>query len=912
MTAPAMSIGCPDERQLVAFLEERLAEPQRQFVAAHVGNCTACTAALERLSSRWSFAPIAGDTDRPLGADTLAIAARLADRPPDPAISGAGPRDAAIPRATPTIPGLVDLEPIGRGGMGVVYRARETALDRMVAVKLLWSFGPLSETARARAAREALMLARLNHPNVITIHGTGETVEGVPYLVMEWVPGRSLHERIDAGSVSPREVARIARDLARGLSEVHALGIVHRDLKPDNILLSPAAGPAGELPKLADFGLARPDDAAANLTQPDAIAGTPAFMAAEQTGLDPTLGDVGPATDIHGLGAVLYAAIVGRPPYDAKTPGESLRLAVQGKPAALATLAARCPPDLRTIVEKCLRPDPVHRYRSAGDLADDLDRYLNGLPVVARPLSRVQRIAKWTRRQPLAAAALALAMLATLSGLAGTAFQLARLRRANAEITRSRDAADDANAVARRSLARLTDAAVRRLMVRGEPLNDEDRRFLQMVRDDYVNWPLQPDPRTNLRFRADGLTQLAQLLFEIDQYSEALAAQEPLLTALEQLETLDHDPATGPLPPSLERLGAMRMERLIISRMSGPEAAEAATRRALALIEAAPSDDLPYRREHAAVLFEHGWHLAALGRDEESVAALDRGLELLAEIRAEAPDDPEAMRLEVAGLFNTGLAHANAGRADAQAALIERLVSSTSATLARSSDVPMDVPKGLGLGLAFLAGWEAKQGHWSEAIALGQRRLDICRGWLARFPSDSVMRGQAIDAGLELARACGETGQVEEQNAVLKEAVALAEAGVAAEPAVFDSCFTLARVLLASAGAVSQADPTAATARLEQAIDLMMPWSDLEGRQQEVKDMVVNLHVALAQVFAVGGNHAEELRHLEQAALLVPADYRERMAAMVDAARSRAGGLAAGETPATRIEGEPEPGESGR
>lgn len=255
--------------------------------------------------------------------------------------------------------------------------ARDTALDRMVAVKVLWSFGPLSDAARARATRESLMLARLNHPNVITIYGTGGTAEGVPYLVMELVAGQSLQQRIDAEPLPPREAARIVRDLARGLSEVHALGIVHRDLKPDNVLLARTAGPGGDLPKLADFGLARPDDAAANLTQADAIAGTPSFMAAEQTGLDPTLGDVGPATDIHGLGAVLYAAVVGRAPYEAKTPGESLGLAARGEPTGLPILTARCPPDLRTIVEKCLWPDPVQRYRAPGDLADDLERFLN-------------------------------------------------------------------------------------------------------------------------------------------------------------------------------------------------------------------------------------------------------------------------------------------------------------------------------------------------------------------------------------------------------------------------------------------------------------------------------------------------------------------------------------------------------
>jgi serine/threonine protein kinase len=189
------------------------------------------------------------------------------------------------------------------------------AQGRAVAVKVMWPSTATSERSRERAKREAQVLARISHANVVTVYAAGD-VEESPYLVMEWMDGESLQQRIAHGLPSPRQAARIVRDLAAAVAIVHDAGVIHRDIKPDNVLL---AGPAADdwercVPKLADFGLARPTDMADGITQDATALGTPAFMSPEQTGLAEHLGPIGPSVDIHGLGGLLFALATGMPP----------------------------------------------------------------------------------------------------------------------------------------------------------------------------------------------------------------------------------------------------------------------------------------------------------------------------------------------------------------------------------------------------------------------------------------------------------------------------------------------------------------------------------------------------------------------------------------------------------------------
>ena len=490
MSTPPSATGCLTEDDVVALWGDTVAGPERDRLLGHARECTACTARLETAGSQWSLDHLGPGLGRPHGDDTRAIRDRLAQTPPGRgSYAGDATETAAIPRTVPPIPGIVELEAVGRGGMGVVYRGRDAVLGRLVAVKMLLAWAPLSDAARKRAEREALVLARLRHPNVVAIHAAGE-IDGVPYLVMEWIAGGTLQQRLAAGRLPPREAAELACAVARALEQVHAIGIVHRDIKPANILLAEAADPRRTVvPKVADFGLARPEATTELLTRAEDVLGTPGYMAPEQTGLDPAVGEVGPTTDIHAVGGLLFAMLTGEPPFKAPTPLESMQRSVRGdlgNPAALAL----APADLGTIVAKCLQPVPAHRYRSAGELADDLERFLDGRPVVARPIPVWERLGKWARRRPLAAVAAGLAAALLIGATGGTAYHVRQLGLANAQVTASRDRAQEAMTVAERSMERLTGGSIKRMLFRGEALDEGDLDYLRQVLDEFAEWPL--------------------------------------------------------------------------------------------------------------------------------------------------------------------------------------------------------------------------------------------------------------------------------------------------------------------------------------------------------------------------------------------------------------------------------------
>jgi serine/threonine protein kinase len=382
--------ACLSAGDLQALLCEDLPEPQRSLSLDHLDVCPRCSDVFSRMASSWSLSDAAVGAD-PAGRNTLNFEQRLKESPPD-----LRPLPADVPEELPAIPGYDNLQLHASGGMATIYRARDAALGRQVAIKLLSSHAIHSRTGRQRALREARLLARLAHPGVVTIHATGVWQER-PYLVLEWINGCTLQEKIDAGSLRPQRAAEIARDLAQTLIGLHDAGVIHRDLKPDNVLLAErvAAG-VPETVKLIDFGLARPDDASRELTIGDTVLGTPSYMAAEQTGLDPDLGETSAATDLHGIGCLLFAMLTGQAPYKAASVMASLQRAVRGEVAGWEQLDD-VPAALRTIVRRCLRPNPAERYRSAADLAVDLTRFLENCESRPVPAVRGPGLSRWPR-----------------------------------------------------------------------------------------------------------------------------------------------------------------------------------------------------------------------------------------------------------------------------------------------------------------------------------------------------------------------------------------------------------------------------------------------------------------------------------------------------------------------------------
>jgi serine/threonine protein kinase/tetratricopeptide (TPR) repeat protein len=386
----------------------------------------------------------------------------------------------------PMVAGYEVLGIVGRGAMGVVYRARHLALNRVVALKMILSGPHAQPDERTRFRKEAVAVARLQHPHIVQIFEVGEQ-DGRPFLALEFVAGGTLQRALNGKPQPARWAAEVVETLARAMHHAHQQGIVHRDLKPGNILLQgihhkdtkdtkedeegqpkgkPAFGPSGPLglcgeslsPKITDFGLAKQLDLDQSQTQSGVIAGTPSYMAPEQASGQTRA--VGPAADVYALGAILYECLTGRPPFLAATSLETLLQVQSVEPVSPRRLQPGCPTDLETICLKCLDKQPRRRYATALDLAEDLCRFLEHRPIVACPAGVLYRFAKFARRHRALVGGVACVFLALVLGIIGTGIGLLRAR---AEQTRAQKAEQET----RRLLAESYEHAARLAMQRG-------------------------------------------------------------------------------------------------------------------------------------------------------------------------------------------------------------------------------------------------------------------------------------------------------------------------------------------------------------------------------------------------------------------------------------------------------------
>ncbi len=318
----------------------------------------------------------------------------------------------------PRIPGYEGEAVLGRGGMGVVYKARHLRLNRTVALKMLLAGAYAGPHEIARFQREAQAVAGLRHANIVQVYDVGDH-EGRPYFTMEFVEGGSLGRKWVGTPQPAGQAAALLATLAEAMQVAHQGGIVHRDLKPANILLT-----ADGTPKITDFGLARRLLGGAGLTQSGAIMGTPSYMAPEQA--QGQTHAIGPAVDVYALGAILYELLTGRPPFRAETAAETLLQVIYQEPVPPARLNAKVPRDLETICLKCLHKDPQRRYATAAALAEDLHRFQRGEPIVARPAGVRERLSKWVRRHPTPSATLAASLLLAVALVGGSMWLVVR------------------------------------------------------------------------------------------------------------------------------------------------------------------------------------------------------------------------------------------------------------------------------------------------------------------------------------------------------------------------------------------------------------------------------------------------------------------------------------------------------
>jgi WD40 repeat protein len=423
---------CVSAEDLRAYVLGTLPEPVAGSVDRHLETCPDCEDAARRLD----------ELADPLICSLQRALAPAADRPTPPPGGGAstpsgdgetlpGPAEGGPEGRPRCVRGYELLEELGRGGMGVVYKARQLSPNRLVALKMILAGGYAEPSRRARFFAEGDATARLQHPNIVQIFGMGEH-DGLPFLALEYVGGGSLADRLQGVPQPPRQAAALVETLARAVHHAHEHGVVHRDLKPANVLL----GEDGQ-PKVTDFGLARHERP--GLTATGEILGTPSAMAPEQAagGRQP----VGPSADVWALGAILYECLTGRPPFRAATPLETLEQVCTQEPVAPVQLQGRTPRDLSIICLKCLEKDPSRRYASAQELADDLHRFLQGEVIRARPVRAVERVWRWCRRQPGLAALLASAITLAVVTVVVSAVSAWRL---GVEADRARRAERDA------------------------------------------------------------------------------------------------------------------------------------------------------------------------------------------------------------------------------------------------------------------------------------------------------------------------------------------------------------------------------------------------------------------------------------------------------------------------------------
>ncbi len=331
------------------------------------------------------------------------------------------------------------LEEIARGGMGIVYRARQVSLDRIVAVKMLLA-GPLAGKDFVQRFRtEAAAAASLQHPNIVAIHEVG-FAEGQHFFAMDYVAGQTLAQLVAKGPLPARQAATYLKAIAEAIHFAHERNVLHRDLKPSNVLIHSAT----DQPRVTDFGLAKRLEAETELTLSGQMLGSPNYMSPEQA--TAKRGTVGKRSDVYSLGAILYHLLTGRPPFQGETLMDVLRQLADNGPLAPHLLTPRVSHDLETICLKCLEKEPAKRYQSAQELADELDGFLRDQPIQARPVTRVERTWRWCRRKPALAGLIVALQLALALGLVGILWQWRRAT-ANESLTRRNLYTSDMNRV---------------------------------------------------------------------------------------------------------------------------------------------------------------------------------------------------------------------------------------------------------------------------------------------------------------------------------------------------------------------------------------------------------------------------------------------------------------------------------
>ncbi|WP_254508863.1 serine/threonine-protein kinase [Anatilimnocola floriformis] len=757
----------------------------------------------------------------------------------------------------PEIPGYELLEELGRGGMAVVYKARQLKPQRIVALKILHHPAIGDESWIARFRSEAEAVARLEHPHIVRMYEVGDAPR-MSYLALEFIDGGTLAQRINGQPQNPRWTAETVATIARAMHFAHQLGIIHRDLKPGNILLQGASSQ----PRVTDFGLARRQDQD-NQTRTGDILGTPAYMAPEQaTGVTR---NISPACDVHALGVILYEMLTGLPPYRGVDVMDTLRLVMTADATPPRQLRPEIPRDLETICLKCLEKSPRQRYASAAELADELERYLRGETIITRPTTPWEKSYKWSRRHPAAALAIGVAILIPLLIVAGLIWHNGQMSRELANTTEQRNRAEANLLGSQQAIDELlTELSTGHLanLPRSSPhrrqLLDWAYALCRQLQNENPN-----DTRLHLQ-SARAQRQMADIERLLGKFPAAAANYSDAIRKLTWISAHDASNALA----HRELAAALNNAGLLAEQQGQTAAAERLFRE----VEEQWKDQAQRRAESADLTLSQaatqnnlGRLLMQLGQFDEADKAFQHALELYTKITSEKPDEPSLQLALNSCRVNFG----NLLMARGDFAGAQKLFDHAQGQLVELLKTHHDNSE-LSAVLAVIENNRAAALSASEEIALAETAFARAQGLLAQlvrdFPADLAYREQLATSQLNLALLLSDNKREDEANSLIETARQTFELLAAEQPDSPDFRQGLTKALSQLAHEQAQADEQAtAELTLRDALKMQQRLAEQFPERADVWSQLGLFQQSAAQLLAKRAANSDARRYWEQA-----------------------------------------------
>jgi eukaryotic-like serine/threonine-protein kinase len=936
----------PDDETLRAMSQGQLTEAELALVSTHLDDCPACCrridkfttedrllARLQQLGERWRVEggrrTLVSRVQRRSAVRALRQSHETRSTTPYPSASTLRP---------PTQVGKYDiLAEVGRGGMGVVYKARHRGLNRLSALKMVLAGEFASPTQELRFRLEAELAARVLHPNIVQVYEIG-SYEGRPFLALEWVDGGSLANRLPDGKAwPPGEAAALIETLARAIDVAHAQGVVHRDLKPANILLvgnaqhcAPGVGDASTLdgtvvntaldgisgggrirldgttqgplpttlvPKITDFGLAQTIEGGNTMTQSGLLVGTPGYMAPEQAGGKRAL--VGPATDIYALGVVLYRLLAGQLPFQRDNTLELLRAVTSDEPPRPRRLQPRLPRDLEAITLHCLEKEPSRRYPNALALAEDLQRFREGKQVLARPVGEIERLWRWCQRKPVIAGLLAALILAVSLGLFGmswayfvaeTARQAEKEKRLEADEQRKR--AETARDRTRQALDAMTSWATGDSLTTQKEISVEQKKFLTDVLTYYQEFAGEKADDEQSRSRtAEAAFRVGQIEYRLGRKAEAEAANRLACNGYAKLA------ADFPAKPEyrFELAGSHLNLGVVLSDLEKRPEAEAQYRNALVICEKLAADfpAMPEYRHYLALGHHNlGDLLRRLGRSSDAKEQYRQAVTILEKLAAKFPAMPEYRQ-------RLGRSHAYLGRllreqgepphgeAHYRKALViqEKLAAEFPAMPDCRYDLAV-THEGLGIVLLDLGKRPEGEEHYRKGLA-------ACEKLATDFPAEPKYRSEQAGIRMNLGILLEGLGKWPEAEEQYRKALAIQEKLAADFPTVPEYAIGLGGVSCdLGILVVVSGQPGDSLVWFEKAIRTLTGIYEQDRRLVEACQFLCNSYAGRARAYGLLGKYAEAVRDLDRAVELSANQDQTRLCAERSSLRLMAGQVA--------------------